>query len=178
MRQFSSLSYFDNIYGKGVLMKLVSSFLAFAIVLFAVFAAGDIGVFVDIPSLLFVVPGTFFTLFAKFGKDLFSKDDVVRAQVGQEGISISFIWGYFSALVGFVIILGNLTDLAAIGPAFAVCLLSIFYSFLLSLIVFYPMTKEVNMKLMFAKASFGFFINLGLFCGLYAYFALNDKLAV
>lgn len=159
-------------------MKLASSFLAFVVVIFAVFAAGDIGAFVDIPSIIFVLPGTFFTLFAKFGKDLFSKDEQIRAQIGEEGISISFLWGYLGALVGFVIILGNISDLAALGPAFAVCLLSIFYSFLLSLFVFYPMTKDIKIKSMFTKATYGFFINFGLFCAFYAYFGLYEKLAV
>ena len=120
-----------------MLMRLCSLF----VVLLACVMAGDIGAFIDIPSMLFVFPGTFFTLYAKFGKDLLTKDNELKKQIGSDGINISFIWGFLGALVGFITILGNLTDMAALGPALAVSLLTIFYAILISLIVFYPMTQ-------------------------------------
>jgi flagellar motor component MotA len=145
-------------------MQFIARIAAFAIVLFSCFIAGDLGAFIDVPSLLFVLPGTIFTMYAKYGKELFNPTtDEIKDKIGCEGISISFMWGYLGALVGFVIILGNLSDMAALGPALAVSLLTIFYSFLLALIVFYPLTKDIDVKKVFMQATFGFFLCAGSF---------------
>lgn len=104
-------------------MQLASRIAALIVVLFSCLIAGDLGAFINIPSILFVFPGTIFTMYAKYGKELFSpSSDQIKDQIGREGISISFMWGYLGALVGFVIILGNLSDMAALGHASVVSL--------------------------------------------------------
>lgn len=145
-------------------MQISARIAALIVVLLACFAAGDIGSFIDVPSLIFVLPGTLFTMYAKYGKELFNPStDEIKDKIGREGITISFGWGYLGALVGFVIILGHLTDMAALGPALAVSLLTIFYSFMLALILFYPMTKDLDPKKVFLQSTFAFLICSGSF---------------
>lgn len=133
-------------------MNLLSITISFAIICSSIMLAGNIQSFIDLPSLLLVLGGTFATLFLKFGVDLFSSqiEQVKRDEIGNYGINMSILFGTLGVLIGFIIMLANINDTAAIGPAMGTSVLSFFYSLIISVVFFLPMTKNFQMK------SFGF----------------------
>ena len=84
--------------------------------------------FIDAASLIIVLGGAFcFGLSS--GGGLFSDE---RLEAASEGAVIS---GWLGLLYGAVIIAGNLTDMAALGPATAVAILTVIYGYLFKAII-------------------------------------------
>lgn len=96
---------------------------------------GDIVAFIDMPSLLFSVFLILGCMLAKYGKKIFligSLNSIERNELARDGIVISILSGSIGTVIGLVIMLGNLSDQAAIGPATAVALLTLFYGLIIA----------------------------------------------
>lgn len=128
-------------------MKIFARIMVFAVIIAAATAAGDVTLFVDLPSIMFTFLITFFVMMARYGKGLFSYfliNEEARSEMAEFGILSSLLTGVLGAFVGFVIILQNLSDPSALGPAMAVSLLTIFYNLFLTLVLFLPDVKSVS----------------------------------
>ena len=87
------------------------------------------------PSLLFSVFLILGCMLAKYGKKIFligSLNSIERNELARDGIVISILSGSIGTVIGLVIMLGNLSDQAAIGPATAVALLTLFYGLIIA----------------------------------------------
>lgn len=121
-------------YGFGVLVFLCS-------VISLVKVDGVLSIFWDLPAFLFVVIGSLSLLVASktfseikaFGLDvrLYLARCLERA-------------GAIGAIIGFIQMLQNFSDPKSIGPAMAVCLLSVFYAQVLMSILILDKGKQQN----------------------------------
>lgn len=84
--------------------------------------------FIDTASFIVVIGGAFCFALSS-GGGLFSEE---RLEAASEGAVIS---GWLGLLYGAVIIAGNLTDMAALGPAIAVAILTVIYGYLFKAII-------------------------------------------
>ncbi len=103
------------------------SFLGFVAVLIQ--SGSILKVFIDIPSLVFVLGSITALSVAKFSlSEIRSFSDEVVMSL----INFSLISGAIGFTVGIVQLLLNLSDPARLGPSMAVCLLTLFYSLLIA----------------------------------------------
>lgn len=103
-------------------------------IVISLYFSGDVLAFLDIPSFLFIFFLVFGVLLSKYGKDLFKKKSVKeKREFSKVAIFVSVLSGTLGTVMGFVIMLGNLSDAAAIGPATAVSLLTFFYGVIVAL---------------------------------------------
>lgn len=117
--------------------KLIGLFISVLTIIGAIYISTKrIAVFIDVPSFAFVVLLTLGGLLFKFGFNglMFWKNP----ETSKFGGKICIYAGYLGAVIGFVIIGSSLTDLAALGPAIAVALLTILYSYLFYFFLFAP----------------------------------------
>ena len=112
--------------------------IVFAIVA-AIFVGGDIRAFIDVPSILVVIGPVIASISAKHGlegfKELFREGENQSKILHTMGVT-AFLAGAIGTMIGLVIMLGNLQDQAAIGPAMAISLLTTFYGALIFLFSF------------------------------------------
>ena len=134
--------------------------LALAIVL-ALAASSQSGLwgFFDIPSLVVTLVGGTAAWLAMSGKGVSAALATVRAQTAsagelaaslhtvQAGRRAFWVTGGLGTLIGLVQMLQQLDDPAAIGPAAAVALLTIFYALLVNVFVLSPMEKTITARL-------------------------------
>ena len=123
---------------------------------------GDILAFISCPSFVFVVAGILIFIlasgrwadFSHGVKHLFewrrspSVDQETSARISRFFHKLSFaviVIGALGSLIGIVIMLGHL-DLESIGPGLAMCLLTLFYAFFLSVAVFLPISLYYDGK--------------------------------
>ena len=104
----------------------------------AILAASDLRAFLDVPSALLV--GSSFGLLLRVNwKTASPMSEKVEGSdiTGWELLGYTAIFmGLVGSLIGLIIMLGNLSDRAAIGPAMAISLLTTFYGALIFLFSF------------------------------------------
>jgi len=134
--------------------NIVGWLLAVSMVYAAILVGGSIGQFINMPSILIVLGLSYFLGIAAYGwRDfnysvkalLFVYRRKVPSTLGIRHVNIirNMRWyimssGLLGFLVGLVQMLANLDDPAAIGPAAAVAMLTIFYSVVLILFICQP----------------------------------------
>jgi flagellar motor component MotA len=126
--------------------KIIGYILSFTLIALAM---EDPTVFINIPSVLIVFGLTFGGLLAS-GKKIITFCSVIfdkHASPSQlhEAQDTAYAAGnyaigsgYVGTLVGVVLMLGSLTDPAAVGPSMAVALLTVLYAVLLKYFIFTP----------------------------------------
>ena len=104
----------------------------------AILFGGGLGAFIDIPSALLV--GSSFGLLLRVNWKIASpmSEKVEGSDItGWELLGYTAIFmGFIGSIIGLIIMLGNLSDQAAIGPALAISLLTTFYGALIFLFSF------------------------------------------
>lgn len=141
---------------------LIGATLLVAVLAWGALSTGDISVFIDTSSLIWVVGIVIAGLWMCFGpltaakaiagalfgsrtedQDTFTLNIAVLAR----GYQLAWAAGVSGALLGLVIMLINLDDPAAIGPGMALCLLTAIYGLILAEFFFSPLQQ-----LMFSRA--------------------------
>lgn len=135
--------------------KIIGYILSFTLIALAM---EDPTVFINIPSVLIVFGLTFGGLLASgrkiitFCSVIFDKHaspsqlhDAHETAIDAGNYAIGS--GFVGTLVGVVLMLGSLTDPAAVGPSMAVALLTVFYAVLLKYFIFAPIQAGLDERL-------------------------------
>jgi len=117
----------------------------------------DVGTFIDVQSLLLVAGLTFFGLLASghsiikmisiisdpapHPHQLYEASDGYRA-----GGTFAISSGFLGVLIGLVLMLVNIEDPAAIGPAMAICLLTALYGTIIKYFLFNPIINILDTR--------------------------------
>ena len=119
-------------------VKVLSIFIFGFSIVATILIAADLRAFLDVPSALFV--GASFGLLLRVNWKIASpmSEKVEGSDItGWELLGNTAIFmGIFGSLFGLIIMLGNLSDQAAIGPAMAISFLTTFYAVLIFLFSF------------------------------------------
>jgi flagellar motor component MotA len=133
-----------------LIRKTVVASALVGVVMMAILMGSPLALFFDLPSFLIVCGGTVAGMFIShsgadvrqvltvyFGPSVMSEQDGRRGALlfGSLG-NMAYGVGLVGTLIGLVQMLQNLEDPAAIGPAMAVALLTLFYGVFLSEVVF------------------------------------------
>ena len=120
-------------------MKIISLLIIVSAILATILLHSGIGAFIDVPSLLTVIIPVIASISAKHGlegfKELFREGENQSKILHTMGVTGIFM-GFIGSIIGLIIMLGNLSDQAAIGPAMAISLLTTFYGALIFLFSF------------------------------------------
>jgi hypothetical protein len=104
------------------------------------YLAGDLRLLFDIPSLgymfFMIVGGLLQSVGLKGLLEIPKRDQYYREEVKKRGRQISLLAGAMGFFTGLLIILANLSDLNALGPALSVSLLTVFYSMAINITIF------------------------------------------
>ena len=117
----------------------------------------NVTTFVNVPSIMIVFGLTFFGLLASGRKIIAALSAVADKHADEEQLydasdtfiqagSFSMAAGWVGVLIGLVLMLANLEDPAAIGPAMAICLLTALYGTILKYFVFNPLSDQLTEK--------------------------------
>ena len=117
----------------------------------------NVGNFVNVPSILIVWGLTFFGLLASGRKIIAALSAVADKHADEEQLydasdtfiqagSFSMAAGWVGVLIGLVLMLANMDDPAAIGPAMAICLLTALYGTILKYFIFNPLSDQLTEK--------------------------------
>ena len=130
-------------------MKIISLLIIVSAILGTILLASGIGAFIDVPSLLTVIIPVIASISAKHGlegfKELFREGENQSKVLHTMGVT-AILSGAIGTMIGFIIMLGNLSDQSAIGPALAIVLLTIFYGLLIFLFTTLLSTKDFGEK--------------------------------
>ena len=131
-------------------MKIISLLIIVFAIVAAIFAGGgDILAFIDVPSLLVVIGPVIASISAKHGlegfKELFREGENQSKILHTMGVT-AILAGAIGTMIGLVIMLGNLSDKSALGPAFAIALLTLLYGLLIFLFTTLLSTKNFGEK--------------------------------
>ena len=130
-------------------MKIISLLIIVSAILGTILVASSIGAFIDVPSLLTVIIPVIASISAKHGlegfKELFREGENQSKVLHTMGVT-AILSGAIGTMIGFIIMLGNLSDQSAIGPALAIVLLTIFYGLLIFLFTTLLSTKDFGEK--------------------------------
>ena len=113
--------------------------------------------FVNVPSILIVFGLTFFGLLASGRKMIAAVSGLFDKHADEEQLyeaSDTFIYagrlsmasGWVGVLIGLVLMLANMDDPAAVGPAMAICLLTALYGTILKYFIFNPLSDQLTEK--------------------------------
>ena len=120
-------------------MKIISLLIIVFAIVAAISVGSDIRAFIDVPCLLTVIFPVIASVSAKHGlegfKELFREGENQSKILHTMGVTGIFM-GVIGSLIALIIMLGNLSDQAAIGPAMAISLLTTFYGALIFLFSF------------------------------------------
>ena len=120
-------------------MKIISLLIIVSAILATILLTSGIGAFIDVPSLLAVIIPVIASISAKHGlegfKELFREGENQSKILHTMGVTGIFM-GFIGSLIALIIMLGNLSDQAAIGPAMAISFLTTFYGALIFLFSF------------------------------------------
>ena len=115
----------------------------------AILIASDLRAFLDVPSILVVIGPVIASISAKHGlegfKELFREGENQSKILHTMGVT-AILAGAIGAMIGSVIILGSLSDKSALGPAFAIALLTLLYGLLIFLFTTLLSTKNFGEK--------------------------------
>jgi flagellar motor component MotA len=126
--------------------KIIGYILSFTLIALAM---EDPTVFINIPSVLIVFGLTFGGLLAG-GRKIITFCSVIfdkhasppqlqeASDTAQDAGNYAIGSGFVGTLIGAVLMLGSLTDPAAVGPSMAVALLTVLYAILLKYFIFTP----------------------------------------
>ena len=127
------------------------------LVVLAMLMGGRAGIYVDIPSVVFVfgcvIGGVWFAhgpaaLFRAITAALTGRSDAEQAgrhdAVLGTAYGLSWSSGILGVFIGFIAMLADLSDPRAIGTGLAVCLLSVLYGVLLAELVFHPLRRALR----------------------------------
>ena len=117
----------------------------------------NVGNFVNVPSILIVFGLTFFGLLASGRKMIAAVSGLFDKHADEEQLyeaSDTFIYagrlsmasGWVGVLIGLVLMLANMDDPAAVGPAMAICLLTALYGTILKYFIFNPLSDQLTEK--------------------------------
>ncbi|MDC0254490.1 MotA/TolQ/ExbB proton channel family protein [Bacteriovoracales bacterium] len=130
-------------------MKIISLLIIVFAIVAAIFVGGDIRAFIDVPSLLVVIGPVIASISAKHGlegfKELFREGENQSKILHTMGVT-GIIAGAIGTMIGFIIMLGNLSDQSALGPALAIALLTLLYGLLIFLFTTLLSTKNFGEK--------------------------------
>ena len=130
-------------------MKIISLLIIVSAILATILLSSGIGAFIDVPSLLTVIFPVIASISAKHGlegfKELFREGENQNKVLHTMGLT-GIIAGAIGTMIGLVIMLGNLQDKAAIGPAIAISLLTLLYGLLIFLFTTLLSTKNFGEK--------------------------------
>ena len=130
-------------------MKIISLLIIVFAIVAAIFAGGDIRAFIDVPSLLVVIGPVIASISAKHGlegfKELFREGENQSKILHTMGVT-AILAGAIGTMIGLIIMLGNLSDKSALGPAFAIALLTLLYGLLIFLFTTLLSTKNFGEK--------------------------------
>lgn len=147
---------------RGLLMLLVSLLIFFGFTTMAMFFAGDPTMFMDIPSVLIVVPVAFaFTIAAsswQHFKNAFSHLLAEEVNIDSKQLKISqqvftmlgniSLWlGGAMTVMGWIAIASNLDDISAFQYAFAVSILTVLYALLIKVLCYFA-AQRIEFKLL------------------------------
>lgn len=124
--------------------KLVGIILGLGMTVGAAVAGGDIFSFVHLPTILMClvpIPILFFLKYGKEGILFFKQETNLKDQIIKDGYLLSSLLAGVSVVSGLIIMLSNLSDQAAIGPALAISILGLVYSIVLIVFIFYPQSE-------------------------------------
>ena len=120
-------------------MKIISLLIIVSAILATILLASGIGAFIDVPSLLTVIIPVIASISAKHGlegfKELFREGENQSKILHTMGVTGIFM-GFIGSIIGLIIMLGNLSEKSAIGPALAISILTTFYGALIFLFSF------------------------------------------
>ena len=119
-------------------VKVLSIYIVGLAIVGTIHIASDLTAFLDIPSALFVGSsfGLLFRVNWKIASPMSQKVEGSDITGWQLLGNTAIFMGIFGSLFGLIIMLGNLSDQAAIGPALAIVLLTTFYGVLIFLFSF------------------------------------------
>ena len=130
-------------------MKIISLLIIVSAILGTILVSSGISAFIDVPSLLAVIIPVIASIPAKHGlegfKELFREGENQNKILHTMGVT-AFLAGAIGTMIGMIIMLGNLQDKAAIGPAMAISLLTILYGLLILLFTTLLSTKDFGEK--------------------------------
>ena len=130
-------------------MKIISLLIIVSAILGTILVASSIGAFIDVASVLAVIIPVIASIPAKHGlegfKELFREGENQNKVLHTMGLT-GIIAGAIGTMIGLVIMLGNLQDKAAIGPAIAISLLTLLYGLLIFLFTTLLSTKNFGEK--------------------------------
>ena len=130
-------------------MKIISLLIIVFAIVAGIFEGGDILAFIDVPSLLVVIGPVIASISAKHGlegfKELFREGENQSKILHTMGVT-AILAGAIGTMIGLVIILGNLSDKSALGPALAIALLTLLYGLLIFLFTTLLSTKNFGEK--------------------------------
>ena len=130
-------------------MKIISLLIIVSAILATILLASGIGAFIDVPSLLTVIIPVIASISAKHGlegfKELFREGENQNKVLHTMGVT-GIIAGAIGTMIGLIIMLGNLSDKSALGPALAIALLTLFYGLLIFLFTTLLSTKNFGEK--------------------------------
>lgn len=121
--------------------KLIGCVVFIFIIVLVVWLTGTpVSMFWDMPSFITVIGITGTLLFTKYSfKEISSFSD----EVASSAINFSLLSGGLGYIIGIVQILQNMSDPTKVGVPLAVCLLSVFYSILFSILI-QAMRREIK----------------------------------
>ena len=130
-------------------MKIISLLIIVSAILGTILVSSGIGAFIDVPSLLTVIIPVIASISAKHGlegfKELFREGENQSKILHTMGVT-AILAGAIGTMIGLVIILGNLSDKSALGPALAISLLTLLYGLLIFLFTTLLSTKNFGEK--------------------------------
>ncbi len=130
-------------------MKIISLLIIVSAILGTILISSGIGAFIDVTSLLAVIIPVIASIPAKHGlegfKELFRKGENQSKILHTMGVT-AFLTGAIVTTIGMVIMLGNVQEQSAVGPALALALLTLFYGLLIFLFTTLLSTKDFGEK--------------------------------
>ena len=130
--------------------RLIGTIGAFLILVTAIIGGGGLGIFIDIPSILFTYGITFFLLLSTFRKDFLrfipesilslffipSKPNLRFAEIATYGSRYVIGVGVIGTLISLILMLTSLEDPSQIGGGMAVSFLTMFLALIASELFF------------------------------------------
>ena len=130
-------------------MKIISLLIIVSAILGTILTASGVGAFIDVASFLTVIIPVIASISAKHGlegfKELFREGENQSKILHTMGVT-AILSGAIGTMIGLVIMLGNLSDQSAIGPALAISLLTLLYGLLIFLFTTLLSTKNFGEK--------------------------------
>ena len=119
-------------------VKVLSIYIVGLAIVATIHIASDLTAFLDVPSALFLGSsfGLLFRVNWKIASPMSEKVEGIDITGWELLGNTAIFMGIFGSLIGLIIMLGNLSDKAAIGPAMAISLLTTFYGALIFLFSF------------------------------------------